>query len=278
MRVFHAALVASAMSALGACAPSIPDSGIGFDNSIEAQRARDAALAGGGTITGDPLIPPAAVSSETLDPVGAPLSATAADAIPDPAYDPAAAPTAVAAAPDAVAPSGSGTAEDIARETAAALAAASTNSGVAPVQASPSNPAPPIVGNPGLSDENDFAAVSNRETIQSDAERLAGLRQSYEQVQPTAVPERPGGGSPNVVAFALSTSNPVGARVYSRTGFNLDAKAVRNCGKYPSPDQAQIAFLSAGGPQRDKLGLDPDGDGFACGWDPRPFRQAARSN
>ena len=41
-----------------------------------------------------------------------------------------------------------------------------------------------------------------------------------------------------------------------------------------SPDQAQIDFLSKGGPERDRLSLDPDGDGYACGWDPRPFRKA----
>jgi hypothetical protein len=34
--------------------------------------------------------------------------------------------------------------------------------------------------------------------------------------------------------------------------------------------------LANGGPERDKEGLDPDGDGFACGWDPRPFRSALR--
>jgi hypothetical protein len=37
---------------------------------------------------------------------------------------------------------------------------------------------------------------------------------------------------------------------------------------------AQIAFLERGGPKRDTLGLDPDGDGFACYWDPAPFRKA----
>ena len=37
---------------------------------------------------------------------------------------------------------------------------------------------------------------------------------------------------------------------------------------------AQEEFLRTGGPERDKLGVDPDGDGFACAWDPRPFRTA----
>jgi hypothetical protein len=34
--------------------------------------------------------------------------------------------------------------------------------------------------------------------------------------------------------------------------------------------------LSNGGPERDRLGLDPDGDGFACYWDPTPFRLARK--
>ncbi|CAN0586593.1 unnamed protein product, partial [Ectocarpus sp. 12 AP-2014] len=41
-------------------------------------------------------------------------------------------------------------------------------------------------------------------------------------------------------------------------------------------DQAQIAFLEAGGPEKDRNGMDPDGDGFACNWDPTPFRRAAQ--
>ena len=45
--------------------------------------------------------------------------------------------------------------------------------------------------------------------------------------------------------------------------------------KYPA-DQAQSAFLDSGGPEKDRKGLDPDGDGFACGWDPTPFRNAVR--
>lgn len=257
-----------------ACSPSVPDSGagIGFDNSLDAQRARDAALANGQTVTGEPLIPPSAVSSETLGP------AQTASAAPNPPLSGIGAPAGSLPTTPIVEPSptvaGGGSSDDIARETAAALAAAEANSGVQPVQASPSNPAP---GSNAISDENDFAAVSSRETIQSDAERIARTREQREQVEPTALPPRAGNGSPNVVAYALSATNPVGARVYSRTGLNLAAKATRNCGRYPSADQAQIAFLEGGGPQRDRLGLDPDGDGYACGWDPTPFRQAVRN-
>ena len=46
------------------------------------------------------------------------------------------------------------------------------------------------------------------------------------------------------------------------------------CLRYPTDDAAQEAFLKAGGPARDPKKLDPDGDGFACDWDPTPFQKA----
>lgn len=128
--------------------------------------------------------------------------------------------------------------------------------------------------NPGISDEQSFAAVSSRETIESDAERLARQRETYEVVQPEAIPERPGGRGPNIVSYALSTTNQVGEQVYRRSGTVSQTRYERACARYTTSDQAQEAFLDAGGPKRDSRGLDPDGDGFACFWDPTPFRTA----
>ncbi len=129
--------------------------------------------------------------------------------------------------------------------------------------------------NGNISDEQDFGAVSSRETIESDRDRLALQRENMQVAQPEAVPDRPSGrAAPNIVSFALSTSNPVGQSVYSRSrNFNED-RYRRACAEFASPDQAQAAFLAAGGPDRDRRGLDPDGDGFACFWDPSPFRTA----
>ena len=124
----------------------------------------------------------------------------------------------------------------------------------------------------GISDEQSFEAVSARETIESDAERLARQAQTYRVIPPEPVPTRSGASGPNVVSFALSTDNAVGEARYSRGGFGLPGRARRACAKYPSADRAQEAFLERGGPRKDRLGLDPDGDGFACGWDPAPFR------
>lgn len=40
------------------------------------------------------------------------------------------------------------------------------------------------------------------------------------------------------------------------------------CGRYYTAAKAQENFLRAGGPQADPVGLDPDGDGYACGYRP----------
>ncbi|GAA6208011.1 hypothetical protein NBRC116601_13040 [Cognatishimia sp. WU-CL00825] len=141
------------------------------------------------------------------------------------------------------------------------------------VNASPSNPQPVKVENAGISDENDFATVGTRRTIEDDAKRRADIAAQYQVVAPTDLPQRQSSG-PNIVDYALKSTNPVGTRIYQRFGLNAQARFDRNCRKYPSPDQAQIDFLTKGGPAKDRLGLDPDGDGYACSWNPQPFRKA----
>lgn len=129
----------------------------------------------------------------------------------------------------------------------------------------------------GISDEQDFDAVSARETMESDAQRMERNAAAYRVIQPTAVPDRPGRGV-NIVAYALHTTNLPGQPVVTRgPSFNAEAKYVRNCSRFASADLAQQAFLARGGPEADPLGMDPDGDGFACGWDPQPFRLAVQA-
>jgi hypothetical protein len=125
----------------------------------------------------------------------------------------------------------------------------------------------------GISDEQDFNAVSARETIESDKERIERNRAEYVVVQPKDLPQRPGDTGPNIVEFALATKHAPGVQMYKRSGIGIrDANSA--CAKYASSDQAQQDFLAKGGPDRDRMGVDPDGDGFACAWDPRPFRTA----
>jgi hypothetical protein len=132
-----------------------------------------------------------------------------------------------------------------------------------------------VASNPDISDEQDFGAVSGRESIEANAERLARQRQQYQQVAPTALPNRPAGDGPSIVAYALQTTNQVGEQIYSRA-LGSDRRAARACSGFTAPDKAQQAFLELGGPQRDRKGMDPDGDGFVCGWSPNPFRSAVQ--
>lgn len=257
----RAVTITLALGVLAACSPPIPDSGAPYDPA--AKQAREQALTQGGM-----QIDPLAISDEDTGGTDYALiyPATAAAEQPQPQAE---APVQVQAPTQENA--------DLAAETAAALAAANANSGVPPIEASPSNPTPVVSNNPGISDENDFDAVSGRQTIESDAERLARNREQFTVIEPGTVPTRPGDADPNIVSYALSSSNPVGVRVYSRVGINMAKRAERNCAGFPSPDQAQIAFLAKGGPEKDRLGLDPDGDGYACAWDPTPFRLAVQN-
>lgn len=159
-----------------------------------------------------------------------------------------------------------------------ARAEAALNGGQGTVQASPSNPAPQVVENAaGISDENNFEAVSGERDIAADAALIAQNRAQFEVIQPTALPSRAGAEGPNIVAYALQTSNPKGTSIFRRSSFSSEAKAQRACAGFASADLAQEAFLAAGGPERDRQGMDPDGDGYACAWDPAPFRNIARN-
>ncbi|MBU2889423.1 hypothetical protein [Celeribacter halophilus] len=162
--------------------------------------------------------------------------------------------------------------QTITQEAAAAIDAAESSS----VTSSTSKPA--VVTNAaGISAENDFSAVSSERSIEEDAALVEANKQAYVTIQPTAVPERPAGDAGTIVEFALSTTNNVGEALYSRLIPGAAARAARNCAKYPSADLAQEDFLKNGGPERNAKGLDPDGDGFACSWDPAPFRLAAQA-
>lgn len=99
-------------------------------------------------------------------------------------------------------------------------------------------------------------------------QQLDAARSQLVVVQPTAVPRAAAG--VNIALFAQQTTNAVGERVHVRSVLS----SVRSgCGRYRSADDAQRAFLAAGGPAQDPQRLDSDGDGFACDWDPTPFRQ-----
>jgi hypothetical protein len=76
---------------------------------------------------------------------------------------------------------------------------------------------------------------------------------------------------PNVALYAIQSTNAVGQSIYSRSA-TARLTGMGGCGRYRDGDSAQRAFLAAGGPQEDRMGLDPDGDGFACKFDPSIYR------
>lgn len=265
--MLRAFLSGCALVAMAACQPAIPDSaaGVGFDN----QNLSPRPVRNNRTVTS--AIPPAdAVSEEALlapAPVRTARVATQPPvASPAPVTSPAPQPR-VRTAPAPVA-----TGEDTPRVRQAG-APQTTEDGI--VHASPSNPAPTVVTNAGISDENDFEAVGARRSIEDDAQRLQANRQNYQVIAPTALPERTET-APNVVQYALSTRHPVGTKLFRRLGLNTKARYEKACAAFPSSGEAQAAFLAKGGPKRDRLGVDPDGDGYACDWNPEIYRKAAR--
>lgn len=235
-----------AVVGFGACAPQIPDSGasvgVGFknyDTYLAEQRAREQALR-----TGQPV---------TVQPVNVQLPSQTVNSRTDPT---------VAGVPP--------TPE---QETANAAVAAVR--GQDPVQVASATQVP-TTDNPDLSDEQDFQAVSGRQSIESNAERLKSQSAQYEVVAPKALPSRPRGNAQTPIEFAVATNHPIGSKVYGRSPFG-SGKYAAACAKFTSGEAAQDAFLKAGGPKRDKLGVDPDGDGYACRWDPTIYR-VARTN
>lgn len=247
---------------LAACAPRVPDSaaGVGFGdyNSYMREQAASGAM--------DPMAPAAqAPAGFSTDLAAAAIDRATGVADPNqPAFGTAAPSLDPVNTPLATTPlAGSQTAYSGALDPNRPRGDAPTNIQVESGEM--------VHNNTGISDEQDFNAVSSRVSIEGDKERLARNRAQYQVVQPTAVPERTKTG-PNIVEFALSTTHNPGTQMYSRSALRLTDPMVA-CARYSSPDLAQQAFLEAGGPQRDRKGLDPDGDGFACSWDPRPFRQ-----
>jgi hypothetical protein len=241
-------ILATALIALTACTPEVPDSaaGVGFDDYddyLAQKRERDRALATGTTYTNIAGPQTGQTAGQTAGQTGAQAAQTDAQATANAAV------TAIGGTP----------AQQTGPDASAVLV------GQSGTGALPENDG-------SISDEQDFGAVSGRQTIQSDAERRRNQSAQYQVVQPEDVPNRPKGTAPTPIEFAVETTHTVGTKKYRRSGFAGTSKYERNCASYPSNELAQDAFLQAGGPDKDKLGIDPDGDGFACSFNPTPYR------
>jgi hypothetical protein len=102
------------------------------------------------------------------------------------------------------------------------------------------------------------------------ARELALARSQLVVVSPDQIQ---GGSRSNALQqYARATTHGVGEKKYRRGLFSDAEATLANCNNYRSSDDAQRAFLAAGGPASDSQNLDPDGDGFACRWSPTPYR------
>lgn len=276
MRIIHAAGVLSLLS-LAACMGNGPEvgsslnSGVGFGDYQRYLREREAAA-----VQSAPIVrhPRGSVFSNPPEPIAATLPARPMPPAPQPAAQPA---PQIAAAPAPVATPLAAPMQQQAQPAPIQTTQIGTLTAAAPsFGATPAFDAGPSLRS-GISDEQDFDAVAARETIESDRERLARQREQYQVVQVDSVPTGTAHSGPNIVAYALSQNHPVGTRMYTRNHPMRWQRWEQACLQYRTQDLAQEAFLAAGGPQRDPNHLDPDGDGYACWWDPTPFRQVARS-
>lgn len=245
------------LMALGvaACTPSVPDSGAGVGFQDYNSYIRGAQTAPAAPVVAAPVVPVTPVAPAGFNPASAAAAIDRAEGrLP---VAPVATPPAFGAPLNTTPLDSTGT---LGGQTTSTLAPAPVEGAV-------------IGANPKISDENDFAAVSQRETIESDKARIERNKSQYVVVQPGALPTRTGEEGPNIVQFALSTTHAPGTPVYTRRSLGRKDPTAA-CARFNSPDIAQEEFLRAGGPEKDKAGVDPDGDGFACAWDPRPFRTA----
>lgn len=279
---YHHAAGALALMALAGCMGT-PDmgasmsGGVGFGDYQRYLREREAAAA-----PQTPLVshPRGSVFSNPPDPLAATLPARPLpQAQPAPLAAPMVAQTPLA--PQPIAPQPFAPVAPVAQTPQRTAALPTTSMGtLAPAAptfgTTPAFDAGPSL-HPGISNEQDFDTVAARETIESDRERLAQQRAQYQVVRVDSVPTGTASSGPNLVAYALGTSHPLGTRVHSRLNPLRWQRSEQACLQFRNQDAAQEAFLTRGGPQRDPDHLDPDGDGYACWWDPTPFRQVARA-
>ncbi len=104
------------------------------------------------------------------------------------------------------------------------------------------------------------------------AKKLAAAREQRVVVETEDSPQK--GTLVNIASFARSTVNKIGQSVYTRPSYHA-LNHWTECAILNNDDNAQRFFLKNGGPKMDPKNLDPDGDGFACTWDPSIYRQLA---
>ncbi len=207
-----------------------------------------------------PILPPSSMPAQ---------APTTLDAIPR-------RPVPVAAAPVAT---GAPLAAPIATQALAPVPAAAAPAPVATVASSAPAPTTSFTATP-VSAAAPQAGIRDAQTYHADASTPQGTHGSGPQpatIVAGSVPPPSEDGGANLMAYALSVTHQPGTEVYRRLNPMRWSSWQNNCLRFRNQDAAQRAFLEAGGPDRDRDNLDPDGDGFACWWDPTPLRQAVAS-
>lgn len=117
--------------------------------------------------------------------------------------------------------------------------------------------------------------ASSQEVQKQQREIAAQIREENAQklvvIQPEPLPAV--NADANVIKFARDTTHPKGTKVYNRPTFRSRTQSASVCRRFASVDEAQRQFLANGGPTTDRFNLDPDGDGFACQFDPETYRK-----
>ena len=105
------------------------------------------------------------------------------------------------------------------------------------------------------------AAIAERE--------LASARDQLVVVQPGPLPNRVEG--VNIALFAKQTTQR-GGRVDLPALGGARVAGVGNCGRFRDARRGAARVPGRRRAGADRYGIDPDGDGFACQWDPAPYR------
>ncbi|UWQ94926.1 hypothetical protein K3728_14675 [Rhodobacteraceae bacterium M385] len=122
-------------------------------------------------------------------------------------------------------------------------------------------------------DPNNLTAIAEGAIAESEAGASGGV---FDNIQPQQANDiLPPPLLARVAAFALRTTHQPGERQWRRNPFRTDGQDF--CLEFETRDEAQDRFLADGGPERDPNGMDPDGDGFVCGFDPSALRASANA-
>ena len=128
---------------------------------------------------------------------------------------------------------------------------------------------PTLSSDDGTLDLSQFSFEQQKIDRDKAAAFLLEVREKRIIIEPGEIPDIIA--TVNIAAYARSTDNPIGKRVYTRN-YMRSSDEPNNCSRFPIKDDAQRYFLANGGPELDPLKLDPDGDGYACFWNPEAFR------